>query len=202
MGTVIHFRASSRYKSGRSSWGGMPVSRETAKTRKGGTSRQADMACLVRPSSEASRVLPPTAAAARSTRSLMAAKSNTVLQASQQAFDCVGQCHLYNGAMTLGARIRAARKRQKMTQDKLAEVLGVTKQGVSAWERDIAKPDLENAMALRCALKVTYSWLIEGVGVLSDDPGGEPTLHGLSAAEQAAVYSLINALRAQRSSAA
>ena len=44
--------------------------------------------------------------------------------------------------MTLGARICALRKAQCMTQEQLAEKLGVTFQAVSKWENEIACPDV------------------------------------------------------------
>ena len=43
---------------------------------------------------------------------------------------------------TLGKRIIANRKRLGMTQDKLAEQLGVTAQAVSKWENDQSCPDI------------------------------------------------------------
>ena len=43
---------------------------------------------------------------------------------------------------TLGKRISANRKRLGLTQDKLAEQLGVTAQAVSKWENDPACPDI------------------------------------------------------------
>lgn len=43
---------------------------------------------------------------------------------------------------TLGKRIIAHRKRLNMTQDKLAEQLGVTAQAVSKWENDQSCPDI------------------------------------------------------------
>lgn len=44
--------------------------------------------------------------------------------------------------LTLGARICALRKAQSMTQEQLADRLGVTFQAVSKWENDIACPDV------------------------------------------------------------
>ncbi len=43
---------------------------------------------------------------------------------------------------TLGKRIMAHRKRLKLTQDQLAEKLGVTAQAVSKWENDQSCPDI------------------------------------------------------------
>ena len=43
---------------------------------------------------------------------------------------------------TLGKRIVAHRKRLGLTQDRLAELLGVTAQAVSKWENDQSCPDI------------------------------------------------------------
>ena len=43
---------------------------------------------------------------------------------------------------TLGKRIMAERKKLGLTQDKLAETLGVTAQAVSKWENDQSCPDI------------------------------------------------------------
>ena len=43
---------------------------------------------------------------------------------------------------TLGKRIVAMRKKQKLTQDQLADQLGVTAQAVSKWENDQSCPDI------------------------------------------------------------
>ena len=43
---------------------------------------------------------------------------------------------------TLGKRIMLCRKSLGMTQDKLAEALGVTAQAVSKWENDQSCPDI------------------------------------------------------------
>ena len=43
---------------------------------------------------------------------------------------------------TLGKRIAAHRRRLGLTQDRLAELLGVTAQAVSKWENDQSCPDI------------------------------------------------------------
>lgn len=40
--------------------------------------------------------------------------------------------------MTMGARISALRKKRSLTQDQLAEMVGVTSQAVSKWENGVS----------------------------------------------------------------
>lgn len=50
--------------------------------------------------------------------------------------------------MTLGARLQELRLRRGMSQDALADKLGVSRQAVSKWERDEATPDLDKIIKL------------------------------------------------------
>jgi transcriptional regulator with XRE-family HTH domain len=50
-----------------------------------------------------------------------------------------GECIMAN---TLGSRISENRKRKNITQDHLAEQMGVSTQAVSKWENDISCPDI------------------------------------------------------------
>ena len=43
---------------------------------------------------------------------------------------------------TMGKRIAAFRKRRGLTQDQLAEQLGISAQAVSKWETDLSCPDI------------------------------------------------------------
>ena len=62
--------------------------------------------------------------------------------------------------MTTGERIMKARKNRNLTQEKLAENLGVSPQAVSSWERDEYLPDTKNLTALADALDVTLDSLL------------------------------------------
>lgn len=64
--------------------------------------------------------------------------------------------------MTTGERITKARKNKgkELTQEKLAEILGVSPQAVSSWERDEYLPDTKNLIALADALDVTLDSLL------------------------------------------
>lgn len=58
-------------------------------------------------------------------------------------------------AMTLGQQIAAARKEKGMTQEMLAEQLGVTRQAVARWETGKALPSTANLFMLREVLNIT-----------------------------------------------
>ncbi len=46
--------------------------------------------------------------------------------------------------MTTGEKISMLRRRKNITQEQLAELLGVSRQSVSRWEMDQAFPETEN----------------------------------------------------------
>ena len=61
----------------------------------------------------------------------------------------------------IGRRIAQARKRAGLTQEQLAEQLGISPQAVSKWENGWNLPDLENMLLLAEKLNVPYTNLIE-----------------------------------------
>ena len=50
--------------------------------------------------------------------------------------------------MAIGNRIYELRKSQKLSQEKLAEKIGVTRQTISNWELNESSPDLKQAKEL------------------------------------------------------
>lgn len=54
--------------------------------------------------------------------------------------------------MTLGQNIQAARKAKGMSQETLAEKIGVSRQALGKWEKDTALPGLDNLQALAAEL--------------------------------------------------
>lgn len=62
---------------------------------------------------------------------------------------------------TIGSRIKLARKSVGLTQEELAEKLGVTFQAISSWERDEFIPDTWNLIELAKVLEVSVSSLVE-----------------------------------------
>ena len=63
---------------------------------------------------------------------------------------------------TLGTRIAEARHAQGMTQDQLAEHLGVSAQAVSKWENDVSCPDISLLPALARQLGLSLDELLTG----------------------------------------
>ena len=61
---------------------------------------------------------------------------------------------------TLGKRIVLNRKRMHMTQDQLAEKLGVTAQAVSKWENDQSCPDIATLPKLAQIFGITVDELL------------------------------------------
>ena len=64
--------------------------------------------------------------------------------------------------MTLGARLQELRLRRGMSQDALADKLGVSRQAVSKWERDEATPDLDKIIKLSELYGISLDALLKG----------------------------------------
>ena len=63
--------------------------------------------------------------------------------------------------MSIGKNIRRLREAKKLTQEKLAEKLGVTFQAVSSWERDEYMPETANLRKLAEVFDVSVSAIVE-----------------------------------------
>lgn len=64
--------------------------------------------------------------------------------------------------MTLGRRIQKLRRAQSLTQESLAEILGITAQAVSKWENDLSCPDIMTLPQLCRELHVSIDTLLTG----------------------------------------
>ena len=71
--------------------------------------------------------------------------------------------------MTLSGKILYCRKRAGLSQEALAEKLGVSRQAVSKWETGEAVPELSKLVLLAAAFGVTTDWLIS-----ESEPEPEP----------------------------
>ena len=71
--------------------------------------------------------------------------------------------------MELGGQIRRLRLERHLTQEALADVLGVSRQAVTKWERGISLPSTANLLALCEVLDVSMEELI-GCGARPKQP--------------------------------
>lgn len=63
--------------------------------------------------------------------------------------------------MAIGNKIVNLRKKYNLTQEKLAEKVGVSRQTLSSWESDITSPDLSQAIILAKTLKISLDELAD-----------------------------------------
>ena len=78
----------------------------------------------------------------------------------------------------VGNRIRELRQKNGLTQSEFAEILSVSFQAVSNWERGITPPDIENLMRMASYFGVLVDTLLSPIGedlYLGIDGGGTKT---------------------------
>lgn len=63
--------------------------------------------------------------------------------------------------MTFGEKLRSARTAKKLTQNKLANLIGAKNTAISNWEKDINKPDIDTLALICKALGVSATYFIE-----------------------------------------
>ena len=78
--------------------------------------------------------------------------------------------------MTLGQNLQAARKAKRLSQETLAEKIGVSRQALGKWEKDTALPGLDNLQAAAQVLGVSVDTLL-GTGCA--DPAPAVTLDAM-----------------------
>lgn len=65
--------------------------------------------------------------------------------------------------MNISDRIQALRKAKGITQEQLADAVGVSRQAVSKWEAEQSAPDLERIVAMAEYFDVTTDYLLRGI---------------------------------------
>ena len=63
--------------------------------------------------------------------------------------------------MTLGEKLKSARKIAGLTQEQLAEKLLVSRQAITKWEADKGMPDIENLKQLSKLLNISIDYLLD-----------------------------------------
>ena len=67
--------------------------------------------------------------------------------------------------MTIADRIQNLRKTKGISQEELADNIGVSRQAVSKWESEQSTPDVEKIILLSEYFEVTTDYLLKGVVV-------------------------------------
>ena len=62
--------------------------------------------------------------------------------------------------MTLAEKLKFLRKQAGMSQEQLAEKLGVSRQAVTKWETDAGIPDIENVIAISALFDISIDELL------------------------------------------
>lgn len=62
--------------------------------------------------------------------------------------------------MTLAEKLKSIRKQAGMSQEQLAEKLGVSRQAVTKWETDAGIPDVENVIAISALFDISIDELL------------------------------------------
>ena len=63
--------------------------------------------------------------------------------------------------MTFGEKLQKLRAREGLSQDALAELLNVSRQAVSRWERDETMPETEKVVRISDCFHVTTDYLLK-----------------------------------------
>ena len=64
--------------------------------------------------------------------------------------------------MSIGNRITELRRKLQLSQEELADKIGVTRQSVSKWETDVSAPDAFNLIALSEILDTSVEYIVTG----------------------------------------
>ena len=65
--------------------------------------------------------------------------------------------------MSLADRIQNLRKQKGISQETLADIVGVSRQAVSKWESEQSTPDLDKILIMSDYFEVTTDYLLKGI---------------------------------------
>lgn len=78
--------------------------------------------------------------------------------------------------MTIGAKIQTLRKQRGLSQEQLAEALGVSRQAVSKWEAEQSVPDIDKIISICDYFGVTTDYILRNAELPQTEPQPEPML--------------------------
>lgn len=76
--------------------------------------------------------------------------------------------------MKLNEKIYWCRKQACLSQEALAELIGVSRQSISKWETGEASPEISKLPLLARAFQVTTDWLLSEDSIPQEEPAPEP----------------------------
>ena len=76
--------------------------------------------------------------------------------------------------MTLGEKIKEARKGSGLSQEQLAEKMSVSRSAIAKWETDKGLPDVENLKVLSALLNVSIDYLLDDGKMIEEYVTREP----------------------------
>ena len=85
--------------------------------------------------------------------------------------------------MSLGNKLAEARRARNLTQEQLAEQLGVTRQAVSRWESDAAYPETDKIVRMARILEVSCDYLLQDGVDEKGKPAASPVTRLLKQAQ-------------------
>lgn len=87
--------------------------------------------------------------------------------------------------MNIADRIQSLRKHKRISQEELADKIGVSRQAVSKWESEQSLPDIEKIILLSDYFDVTTDYLLKGI---------EPTPDISKKKEDARIFSVVGSV--------
>lgn len=78
--------------------------------------------------------------------------------------------------MTLGEKIKAQRKRAGLSQEKLADLVGVSRQAVTKWEANQSAPSTDNLISLAGLIQIPLDELVSDKVQSETQSGRQPNL--------------------------
>lgn len=99
--------------------------------------------------------------------------------------------------MSLGNRIKLARKRLGLTQGAVGNKFGITDKAVSGWERGESQPETGRLPSLAQFLKVPLAWLLNGEGDPPPADDLQVRIEALTADQAKIIETMINAFLKQ-----
>lgn len=70
--------------------------------------------------------------------------------------------------MSFGENLKNVRKQRGVTQEELAEILGVSRQAISKWESDSGYPETEKLLVISKTLNISIDYLLNDVSVMEE----------------------------------